>query len=248
MPSTPDLAGSRPQTTVHRPRMFFWIQIGLVALLFGVAAFLVFVAGTHWPWISATGVLNSVLAVFLLLTAIGSRRLHVTLSEGGVEFTLPRPGNATLLPWMLLHAKVGWTGIHAVDVRERNVILNKTCYILRTDAGDAFFFAPSWCNAQQLAEEIMQRSGSTISYEDLLAAPPMGPSTLMASSTPSLAEKAAHAVGIVFAIIVGILAMLLLIAAYVAGPEERTSIWFALFLLWIPATGATALMRFRRMR
>ena len=248
MPITPVIAGSMPGTTVHRPRMFFWMQAVLAILLFAVGGVVMFAAGTAWPWVSATGVLNGVLAVFLLLTAIGSHRLHVSLSEDGVEFILPRPGNVTLVPWMLLRAKVPWSGIHAIDLRERNVIMNKLCYILRTTAGDAFFFAPSWRNAGQLAEEIAQRSGCTTSYQDLLAAPDMDPSMPTGSGMPSIAEKATHALGVILAVVVGILALLLLIAAYVEGPEGRRDLWLALFLLWIPAAGAAALMKFRRMR
>ncbi|MGV8922725.1 MAG: hypothetical protein ACOH1L_05200 [Thermomonas sp.] len=120
--------------------------------------------------------------------------------------------------------------------------------ILRTTAGDAFFFAPNWRNAGLLAEEIVQRSGSTTSYQDLLEVQEIDPSIAVASSRPSLAEKTAHVLGGILAVVVGILALLLLIAAYVEGPEGRNNLWLALFLLWIPAAGAAALMKFRRMR
>lgn len=156
MQSAPALVGPDPGKTVYRPRMYFWVQITLVVLLFGVTGVVMFAAGTSWPWLSATGMLNGLFAGFLLLTAVGSHRLHVSLTEHGVEFTLPRPGNMTLMPWMLLSATVRWDQIQTIDVRERNVILNKTSYILRTTAGDAFFFSPSWRNAAQLAEQILQ--------------------------------------------------------------------------------------------
>lgn len=244
-------------STVHRPRMYFPVQIVLVAFLFGVAAVVIYAAGFKWPWVSLTGALNGLLAVFLLLTAIGSRRLHVTLSDDGVAFTLPRPGNTTLMPWMLLSAKVKWNEIRAIDVRERNVIINKVCYILRTASGDAFFFAPSWRDAEQLAEEIMRRSGARTSYEDLLVPVEVaattdsnssGPVHNASSVKPSLAEKAAHVLGYVLAVVVGVSALFLLIAAFVCEPGERGTVWFALFMLWLPAQGAAALISFRRMR
>ena len=222
--------------------------MAVVVLLFAVAGAVMFAAGTAWPWVSASGAFNGVVALFLLLTAIGSRRLHVTVSDEGVEFTLPRPGNVTLMPWMLLTAKVRWNEIHAVDLRERNVIINKLCYILRTTAGDAFFFAPSWSDAEQLAEEIVQRSGCTTSYDDLLADTHSDPSRPSGKAKTSIAEKAAHVLGVLLAVAVGLAALLLLIAAFVGGPEGRSGIWFALFVLWIPAMGACALMSFRRMR
>lgn len=179
-------------STVHRPRMYFPVQIVLVAFLFGVAAVVIYAAGFKWPWVSLTGALNGLLAVFLLLTAIGSRRLHVTLSDDGVAFTLPRPGNTTLMPWMLLSAKVKWNEIRAIDVRERNVIINKVCYILRTASGDAFFFAPSWRDAEQLAEEIMRRSGRApatriCSFRSKLPPPPI-PTPAARSTTRALSS------------------------------------------------------------
>ncbi|MEO8459500.1 MAG: hypothetical protein ABI451_03135 [Dokdonella sp.] len=243
-------------TTVHRPRMYFWVQIALVVVLFGVAAVVIYAAGFDWPWVSLTGALNGLLAVFVLLTAIGSRRLHITLSGDGVEFTLPRPGNTTLMPWMLLSAKVRWSEIRAIDVRERNVVMNKVCYILRTAHGDAFFFAPSWRHAEQLADEIVRRSGASTSYEDLLApaeattgdANSNDPARDATPAKPSLAEKAARVLGYVLAVFVGIAALFLVIAAFVCEPGERGGIWFALCLLWLPGQGAQALISFRRMR
>ncbi|MFZ2236871.1 MAG: hypothetical protein WAV67_10905 [Dokdonella sp.] len=248
MHSAPALVESNIRTTVYRPRMHFRVQMALALLLFAVAGVVIFAAGTSWPWVSATGVLNGLLAGFLLLTAVGSRLLHVSVTEDGIEFTLPRPGNTTLMPWMLLSATVRWDQIQAVDVRERNVILNKTSYILRTTAGDAFFFSPNWRSARQLAERILQRSGAATSYENLLAVAEIDPAKPATRHKPSTAERAAHLLGIVLAVAAGTAALLLLVAAFVGGPEGRSSIWLAIFMLSLPASGAVALMKFRRMR
>ena len=233
----------------HRPRgVMLWIQIFIAGffLLFGAFIILACVGSPALPACVLSSLFFFAIGGFTLINLIGFRSQHVTLREDGISFRLAPLNTNFVFPWKLKSASLPWKDVRALDVKLRSLAGGQRVYVLRTTAGDVAYFWPQWPDAEQIAGEIVRRSGAATSTEDMEAPPVVSPSGEITKL--STQERFMRGCGTATLILSVVLGLLCVIAIFGAKGEDRWSIAKALLFLVLAAGAAQGLRRYRKIR
>jgi hypothetical protein len=234
----------------HHPHgVMFWLQVFIAGffLIFGLFIMVAGVGSSAFPILVLVALFFFALGGFVTLNLIGFRSQFITLRQHGISFRLAPLGNNVVFPWKLKSGELPWSEIRAVDVKLRNLGGPQRVYILRTSAGDVAYFHPQWPEADQITQEILQRSGAATSTEDMESEPRPG---LPGSPPPrlSLQERTLRIFGTVMLVLFLLIGLLGIVAIAGSKSDQRWDIAKVFLFILIGAPIAYRLRRYRRIR